>query len=452
MSLKDKYSFDELKDLDQREISAKLAANEFSVPAEDQEKFKEFAEAAPGSEARTKILNDLTKPDGEEPGTTDVTPEETASQTLETPEKTDTPIPAQGGGDTPDGAGEETQPVDGTELLNKLYAVEQERDSHRKANSRIGNQLKEKENEIADLQKRLSELEKASKPPVEDLKIPIVPNPKDYDEGLLDERYSDDLARYNQELTEYSKKAGDTPPKWARDILETVSDVRKKADEAYNFATTQTQQSVESQIDKGWDQMWEKTQEIQKKLGLDTGKLEPKTLNHYVLRAANTPGPDGSTPYSPEEQANAKAYLSQVDKSHMDNFNKLSSVVSTYFRFDDEVPQKVYDLPDETVLPGIVQKLGLNVNVVVPADNVDPVVALSNKQQTDSLSETATLSNDLGNPQDTVQTDLSFNDKAEKFNTMSETYRMNARRCEADPEFMAEFTALKKEMFDHVNQ
>jgi len=447
MSLKDKYSFEAIKDLSADEIGKKLTNGEFSVPAEDHEKFMQFTQAEPGSEDRLKILSDLTDKPTETP---DEPVEKDADSAVE--DKVD-PVKEEA-----DPLKKDENPLDdaedsadSTELLNKLDKIRQERDSHRAANRKIGNELKAKAEEAEELRKQLEEFKKANTPETVDLKAPVPPDPKEFDEGAYSEDYQEAQSKWVADMKQYTEKIGDTPPKWAMELMKRQDEIAQKAEAAYNYTTNTQQSEIEDTTEKAWDNMWTHTEELQKKLNLPTGKLTPKTINYYVLRAENAAGDDGSKPYPEAEQLEARAFLKEVPKEHINNFGKLSKLVTSYYKFEDNVPKKAYDLSDQAVIPELIKKLELNINPVVPLDS-DTAGDLSKQQLKDSEFESATRANELGRSDDKLNDNLSTNERMEKFLTMSETYRMNVRKCESDPEFMAEFTALQQEASQIVNK
>ncbi len=471
MSLKDKFSFQDSKDLSSEEIAQQLKNNAFGLSEEDEADFMKFAEAAPGSEERLKILSNRQE---QAPGAAPTSPEDvkpphevadsdsqelnldnidpsdpTAVKAPDKPTPEEKPPAKKTEGDV-----EEEIVDDEPDIISKLADVTKERDSHRSTNSRLGNENRDLRQQLEESQKKLRESAHAKEPEIVPLEVPIPPLPSDYEEGQYDTKYTEAYTQYTKDLRDYSEKSGETPPKWALDLINKVSDIESKSDRAYNYAETEQENKAGNEYTKAFDSMWEKSIDIQKKLNLPTGKLTPRQINYYILRQNNPQKEDGTPVYPAHEVEGAKNFIKELPKTDYENFTKLSKVVNNYFRFDPETstPYRASEVADEFLLPDIVKKLGIEVNTVV-ADPNNPdasVEDLSNQQQNVS-DVSASLSESLGNKQTTLNDSTSNETKIQTYNTMAETFRKNPAQCKANAAWMATFNKLDKEMQQLAN-
>ena len=457
MSLKDKVSFQEIKGLSSKEISDLLAKNAFNVPKEDMEAFTQFTQAEPGSEERLTILSDRQEaPPGVVPGSEqDVKPEKEPATEPEVnfadidpddptaakaPDKSKAPDAKKPKGDIE----EEIIEAEGVVDITKYAEVIQERDGHRSANSKLGN-------ENRDLKARIEEMERLHKeqnkePEIVPLEAPIPPSPEEFEEGLLSAEYTEAQTKYARDYKEYAEKSGSVPPAWAKTLMDKVEKVEAKTEKAFTFAQTEQQTQEDTAYDNAMNGMWNNTIELQKKLNLPTGKLTPKQLNYYVLREGNPLDKDGNPKYSAAEVEGAKNFMKEVPKDTKANFNKLSSVVNSYYHFSEKGPEKASNVADEFLLPDIIQKLGIKVNTVVPVPNSNPTVDDLSKQQTNVSDVSAAPATGLGDPKDTLSNNMGFEEKREMYDKMTQTFLKSPHACKANTAWMKTFDALEKEM------
>lgn len=452
MSLKDKVSFHNLKDLSPEEISKKLKASEFGVSPEEADMFKEFATAAPGSEIRLKILSDRKEtPPGIVPGSDEVViPPVDAAITPEVVSvEIDPDDPTAVVPDKPKALEPKEEEIVETSVIpiDKYAEALQERDSHRKSNSKLGNENRELKAKLAEIQKQLAEKAAAAEPEVVSMEAPIPPSPDDFDEGLYSADYIKAQSKYAKDYSEYVKQSSNIPPAWAKKLMDEVETIKTKVEPAYNYATTEQQTRAETIQEKGWNDMWENTVELQKKLNLSTGNLTPQQLNYYVLRQGNPLDKDRNPIYPASEVEGARNFMKEVPKEVNDNFDKLSKVINSYYNFDGDIPVKSSDIRDEFLIPAIIDKLGLKINTIVPVKDSKPSVGdLSKHQIKVSQSESALPATELGANTDTLNNSLSVDQKIERYNRMAKAFLKNPHQCKKNLNWMAEYEALEKEM------
>lgn len=452
MSLKDKVSFRDIKDLSTGEIQGKLKAREFGLSPDEAETFKKFATAAPGSETRIKILSDQQEaPPDIVPGSEeDVKPPVQPATNPELPPVVIDPddptativpdkhsVPAENEVETTD------TPV---VTIDKYASATQERDAHRRANSKLGKELSDVKAKLVETQKKLSEKAKAE-PEIVPLEAPSPPSLDKYDEGAYDAEYINARTDYEKKYMEYAKKSGETPPAWANELVEKVTKLETKAEQAFNYTTSEQQAKADTIQNRGWNDMWKNTVEIQKKLNLPTGNLTPEQLNYHVIRAGNPVDGEGRSIYPANEVESANGFMKEVPEAVSANFDKLSKVVNSYYEFGGDVPQKKTDIADEFFLPAIVKKLGLNIKTLVPVPNSNhSVEALSEHQTKNFQSENATPATEHGAPTDSLSNSMSQDEKILKYNRMAKAYLNNPHSCKQNLQWMDEYNKLEREI------
>ena len=455
MSLKDKVSFNALKDLSTQEIQKKLNNREFGLAPEEADIFKEFAEAAPGSETRLKILSDRqeTPPDvvpgsnedNVKPPKEPAAPEEKKPVMIDPDDPTAVPEP-----DKPEAPEEPEEEVEESSVIpiDKYAEIVQERDAHRRANSKLGNEIKSLRDQIKEMSEKLASSQK-EEPEIVALEAPIPPSPEDFEDGTIDSEYVKAQSDYVKKYKEYSEKSGETPPKWMKPVLDRLVKIEQTAGQAFQYVSTEQESKAVSAAEQAENDMWENIQNIQKKLNLPTGELTARQLNYHVLRASNPLDSDGNPRYPANEVASAQEFMKSVPKKTMDAFDKLSKVANSYYNFDENgVPHRSSDIADEYLLPAIVDKLGLKLKTVVPANpgSKPTVDQLSEHQIKVSQAESATRADEIGNAQENLGNNLTQEQRIERYNKMSQTYLRNPQACERNLQWMDEFNRLAKEM------
>jgi hypothetical protein len=209
------------------------------------------------------------------------------------------------------------------ELNNQLQAII---DSLNSKEGKRGDQIKALTEERERLLKELGELRKSSQPVVEKPKRPKRPNPKEYENGMLDEKYVEAVEHYETEIEAYIEKSNEfLKESLKREISETLP--------------KQTPQViVEPQNDDGalWDKLFDKDiPEFQKRYSLDTTVPIRRISDSFNVV-------DPKSKATPQERAIAQAFLDSVPKKDIDAYHKVRQAVEIAYDFSSGVPISRY--------------------------------------------------------------------------------------------------------------
>jgi regulator of replication initiation timing len=188
---------------------------------------------------------------------------------------------------------------------------------------RRGTELKNLKDENARIRKELDELKTKSTPVLTKPEKPKRPNPKDFDDGVLDQKYmearevfdiendkyTDDLIAY--ERYENQKLIDSLRPKQAEVVVEPTEEV------------------------SAWDRIFDtEIPEFQKRYGVET-KASIRQISDNLNKA------QGKTTNDPNEIARAQAFLDTVPSKDMENYKKIKELVMKTYDFKDSaLPSK----------------------------------------------------------------------------------------------------------------
>lgn len=169
------------------------------------------------------------------------------------------------------------------------------------------------------------------------------PDPMQYDDGILGEKYQKDLVDWQKRLAASFKAAP------AVSSIPEIEELKKKVEQAEAFAIEERTRKSQERVMKEWSNVWSEVSDFQKKYGCQTS-VPFETINNMLLIRDNTQA-------SLDERDMARKFLdglSQVDK---DNADKVLPAVTSMFAVENGVPKKRYKVFEAALVDnGLIDK------------------------------------------------------------------------------------------------
>lgn len=232
-----------------------------------------------------------------------------------------------------DGFEDETKAVETSREARRLNAALQNTiDALNAKEGKKGQETKKMREELETLRKEKEELLKKTQPTEEKAPVrPTRPNPKDYEDGKLDDRYDADLMKYEDDLANYTES-----------MIEYKAKVAVKGiTESVNTFKTEVSQKLEAPAGNQGDPLENvfKTDVVafQKKYGLEMS-VDAWAVNKAVLTY------QGSS--DPEEKARAKKFWDSLTPVDRQKWGKIVKAVTVAYDIQDNVPTPRYKTID----------------------------------------------------------------------------------------------------------
>lgn len=316
------------------------------------------------------------------------------------------------------------------QLSKALAEKDAEIHQHRSSNGRLGSEMQA-------LKKRIAELE-AAKPSVEvvgddpsEVAVPQMPDADDYDDGLLDPKYRQDMKKFNADMRNYhahitnlvKQKPAALPPEFeeTREILRELKE-----------------RDVRQQKDSAWSGVWKDIDDFQAVLNVKS-TVPIKDINEQYL-IKNNP-----SQHSPEAVAAAARFIDSVPKNEMAFFEKIAGVVNNMYDFSGVTPQKVgyKTIRAYVVDNGLESEFGA-IQTLRPSQS-DKERAVAKTQQARENTATVPPAAGLGAGDDHPSPGLGEADKVSRYRELGNLRLRDPRKFDAGPN-KVEFDALRAEL------
>lgn len=298
------------KELSKDEITAKVKSGEIVVPPKGEERDEFFKLASMSPEDREKEFQPAEPAEEDKGGEGDAPPEKQWYEEL--------------GHDSAEKAVEAHTGL--ADLNNRLQATI---DSLNTKEGKRGTQLKDLRAEVEKLRTERDELSKKANPPPTRPERPKRPNPKDFEEGRIDEKYFEAMDQYETKREEYDEAIeyylSETTN---RSIEEVKAALEKQPEPAVD--------DDREDLSEPWKNFWDTLDGFQKKYDLTTS-IPARQISDNLIRMG-------------KGDAAAKQFIATVPKADMDKYAKVEKVALAAYAIDDTNGPRLKYAKFDTVL------------------------------------------------------------------------------------------------------
>jgi hypothetical protein len=323
----------------------------------------------------------------------------------------------------------------------KIYALNQQLqttlDNINAKEGKRGRELKELKEEKDRILKELDELKAKSTPVVKKPTKPVRPNPKDFDEGVLDpgyqekrDEYTDAMEVYNEQLLAFERQENQK----RIDELRTV--IPKKED-------TEGESTPDGAV-SAWKKLYdEDIPAFQKKFGVET--TVPIGLISENLNKQN-----GITTKDAAEMARGKAFIDSVPKRDMEIYAKVRTAVEMAYDFTSKGPVSKYAKGMETaIIDHDMLGEGKAFNIVKPTSlTPEEEKALREKKNKENESTVSPIpGSKLANGDASASSTMTKEEKTKRYKDLMDAYKVacrNGTQAMKDFEASAPYAEFKK--------
>lgn len=353
-------SFKVNKDLvgaSQKELLEKMRNGELEAPVRgtpERADFDKFIAAAPGSDERLAFADDSESNDDPDKGQApdhgskdgDVEPP-SGEQPEAPPTDNDTPPPPDDSDDEDEwlGYGSKQAMIDAHKnLFKSIEQKQKEVNKLRSTGGKQGRKIKDLEAQIKSQTERMESIRQVDTgdgPAGEtgELRKPVRPKrPRatDYEDGEVDERYEEDLRKWEEADGKFPEQLENYYEKLQKRSMTHLEDklkkVEERSEEAYRYASEERDREAETMTQKAWGDMWEDANAYQQQLGLQT-KTGLSQINDAVLDLGSKDA---------DAKAAAETFIKSLPKGDYEKFQKMRDVLNGMYSFKDGLPKKAF--------------------------------------------------------------------------------------------------------------
>lgn len=468
---------EDLVNASNEEILAKLKNREIEQPQRgtpERAEFDKFLASAPGSDERKAFLKQDDGDDGR-PDESGQAPDDDlnhdgeieeplSGQKPDTPPSTEEETPPEEPSSSEDddewlGYGSKEKMVEAHKnLFKSIEQKQKEVNKLRATGGKQGRKIKDLEAQIkaqTDQMENLRKAEVGDGPAGDNEKLekpvrPKRPNPKDYDDGEVDERYEEDLKKWEDEADAYSERLESYYDKLQKRSLSHIEDRIKKAEqrseEAYKHVSAERDRENETATEKAWNDMWDDAKSCQESLGLQT-KTPISQINDAVMDLKSS---------DEEAKAAAEAFIKSLPKGDYQNFQQIRDILNGgYYSFSEGRPQKAFpnlqaalwSITDSSGKP-LAEKYA---DVVVRRKNYSNEQARVVKEnfQRRKESESALPADGQGSNDKRLDSPQTSAEKMERLKVLLAMRKKNVKGFDADAKMYKEFASLTRDLGFH---
>jgi hypothetical protein len=207
------------------------------------------------------------------------------------------------------------------DLNNRLQAT---LDSLNAKEGKRGSEMKRLTEERDKILKEMDELKKASAPKIEKPVKPVIPNPKNFENGAFDEKYLEAYAKWETDMDIFTDKQAT----WLAE--ETTKRVLEKMPKPDNH------DHAEPSGDSEWNKFFDTDiPEFQKRMNLVTSVPVRRISDAYITL-------DPKSAATPQERAVAQAFLKTVSQGDLDTYGKVKQAIDVAYDFESGIPHSRY--------------------------------------------------------------------------------------------------------------
>ncbi len=331
-----KEDLQKVKEMSKDEVIAKMRSGEIVPPLKGKDRDEFLSFVGMSKKEREKILNPEAKPDGKkvEEGAPVVPPAAVV-------EDKKVPEPPKDQWWKVLGYESEEKAAEAHKVLVETSARQQSIiDSLNAKEGKRGQDLKRLRDENEKLIKEMAAAKEASIPKIEKPQRPKRPDPKQFEDGALDEKYTAAFAQYEVDLDAYEQK---------NEVYLTETITRKAVPPVVPPAKV---------IDNApWERLWNnEIPEFQKQHGLVTTVSIKQISDAYIAEQSTDPA----------VKASASAFLKTVPPADLAAYDKVKSAVEVAYDFTSGIPEPKYRTIAGALFDHGLIGEGKPFNVVVP--------------------------------------------------------------------------------------
>jgi hypothetical protein len=268
-----------------------------------------------------------------------------------------------------------------------LLKQQQINDKINATNGVQGRKLIELQKQLEEVTKKISE----QKPtPKDEFVIPGRPDALDadkYPDGVLDPKYQADIGAYFQKLEEGTK----TVLKTNSDLLQRFENVERELTETRSLVQQERVEKTHNRENEAWDGLSQSLTEFQAEVGI-TMSVPWTQINNNLLVLKDEKA-------SPEARNAAQMFINTLPPSDIDNFKKLTPVVTTFADFSEGIPKPKFQNMKSNAFRGYLADAGITFNPPAkppakqqtpPAPGVDPMDGSASSMHEPKLSDLQT--------------------------------------------------------------
>jgi hypothetical protein len=294
------------------------------------------------------------------------------------------------------------------------------------------------------------------------------PDPTSFEEGVLDENWKKEQAKYSRQIVEFNRLnkeynaklksyVDSAAPDGYDDLKHKLQDLEPRIDEAYRNSQEIIIERQKSSIETEWDKMWNHAGKIQEQLNIKT-KIPVKTINEYAYISANKDSVDvnGNKVYSVDDIVTANTFLNRLPPEDRENYDKMNKIIQAAYDFSDGIPrEKYHGLTPEFALNAAIDyaknNLGLQIETlkIVELDERDKKIELAKRQAEQETKATPMPANQLGvNDKSIEDTTSGFEKKVERLKVLTNIIKVNPTNFWKNPSnklLQDEYNALSKD-------
>ncbi len=311
-----------LKGVEKKDMAAKISSGEFDgllKTSEDKEEFRKYA-VMEKDERDKALFGDGTAASGEVPASSDNNDASKATGA-------DGFVPKKWWEE--DGFEDETKAVENLREVRRLNAALQNTiDALNAKEGKRGQDTKKLREELETIRKERDELLKKTQPVEEKEPVrPKRPNPSDYDDGKLDDRYDADMMKYEDDYADYVAKLAEYKSKSAvKGVTDTVNTLKTEVSQKFEAPAGNQGDPLENMFKTD-------VSAFQKKYGLEMS-VDAWAVNKAVLTYQSSS--------DPEEKARAKKLWDSLTPVDRQKWNKIVKAVSVAYDITDNIPTARY--------------------------------------------------------------------------------------------------------------
>lgn len=446
---KDQNSYKELINTSMEEIVTKLQSKEIEI---NKDEHKEFVSFARMNEAdRTAFVNSIS-PQSEPP---EVVDPDTSGDIP--PVVSDELPPVVSDADTPPVTPVSDPMSDTVDFLGTIDSLRRNVANLREKDGKLGQSNKTLKEDLAAAQEKIKEFEGTALA-ADEVQMPEMPTPPDqesFTEGFYDpeykvamDRHRDDLKTWQTDLSSFVKNV---KPDWVKDMAKNIEEVGNKAEQAFNYTNDSKQEQADNQFDQSFNDMWSDVKQMQEATSLKTTlPIETINTNQNIINEVAAAGKKGAaSPHTDAEIAAATAYLNGVPKAEMENYNKIVSIVSNLYAFDEAgTPYKRHnDIPVDLAWTAAIRSSGVQgIQIIVPTPPSQSELQdrLSQQQQQQNAAPSQMPAASLGASENLNQ-QYTIVEKQKQLLEMTRQQRDNSKLLR-DTQFQEKFKILRAEV------
>lgn len=291
-------------------------------------------------------------------------------------------------------------------------------------NGNQGRKLSSLEKELEEVRKKIVEQNPAQEV---DVTIPDRPDPSDsnkYPDGILDPKYQSDFGVYTSKLEEVAKSTYKTN----KELLQKVDRFEGEFSEFKRNAQTDRAEKIRSKQQEEWDTLSSTLSEFQQENGIRMS-VPWVQINNNLLMMKNEQA-------SPEDRKSAQAFINTLSPVDIENFKKLTPVVTTYADFSEGTPKPRFQNMKSRAFRGYLEDAGIvftpppaRTNPATPpqpSPGVSPLPASTSGSSEPKLSDMQT-----------------GHERIDRLRVLEDMRRNNNAKFKADPSLVKEYGDLR---------